>query len=66
MVMTTSEGWQVEARPSPESFTDTYRAPEYVEPEPEHDEWLEAHHRLSDADRAALAKVYGIGLDVMP
>jgi hypothetical protein len=59
----TDPGWQVEARPVPEALTDTYERKDF---EPEPDEWLEIRKRLLPADHAALSKVFGIALDIMP
>jgi hypothetical protein len=59
----TDPGWVVEAKPVPEALTDTYERKDF---EPEPDEWLEIRKRLTPADRAALSKVFGIALDIMP
>jgi hypothetical protein len=56
-------GWVVEPREVPEALTDTYERKDF---EPPADEWLEIRKRLSPEDHAALSKVFGIALEIMP
>jgi hypothetical protein len=58
-------GWVVDPREVPEALQEKFTPDPFAPPEPEPDEWLEIGKRLTDADLAALSKVFGIAAAIL-